>query len=152
MPSGKYVPTLEKRSQLWLGPFGELKYPKGIAMEMSQAKWEEDIFVLPRVDQDTEGQSFAWVWFTEQLNGWDGDPKFKSSGSQLQWKQEMERERGGEAFEILPWVLFYPKFKVWAINIKKDWDFRLKILLIVKEERIHFSHVKHHHQQQQQQI
>lgn len=61
MPSRKYVPTLEKRSQLCLGPFGELKYPKGIAMEMSQAKWEEDAFVLPQVDQDTGGQSSAWV-------------------------------------------------------------------------------------------
>lgn len=99
MPSGKYVPTLEKRSQLWLGPFGELKYPKGIAMEMSQAKWEEDAFVLPQVDQDTGGQSSAWVSFTEQLSGGDGNPKFKSSGSPLAMKtRNGERERKGEKY------------------------------------------------------
>lgn len=128
MPSGKYVPTLEKRSQLWLGPFGDLKYPKGIAMEMSQAKWVEDAFVLPWADQGTGGQSSAWVWFTEQLSGWDGNPKFKSSGSQLATKtRNEERERKKKkAFEVLAWILFYPKFKVQAISIRKDWDFRLK--------------------------
>lgn len=111
MPSGKYVPTLEKRSQLWLGPFGELKYPKGIAMEMSQAKWEEDAFVLPWVDQDTGGQSSAWVSFTEQLSGGDGNPKFESSSSPLAMKT---RNGGGGIFEILAWILFYLKLKVRA--------------------------------------
>lgn len=54
MPSRKYVPTLEKRSQLCLGPFGELKYPKGIAMEMSQAKWKKTPLCFPELIKTLE--------------------------------------------------------------------------------------------------
>lgn len=69
--------------------------------------------MLPRVDQDTGGQSSAWVSFTEQLSGGDGNPKFKSSGSPLAMKTR-NGEREGKKYLKLWHESSYPKLKVRA--------------------------------------